>query len=86
MTSVPRSGDRVRRRPDLRHAAAEATRYWDALQEKVPAPVLRMLVMLPWLARRMPVPFWVPLTLMLLRRISRRRARRAARRSTAATG
>lgn len=61
---------------DFRHAANEVLRYWDAAQERVPAPVLRLLVTLPWLLRRMPVPFWVPLALMLVRRLRRRRARR----------
>jgi hypothetical protein len=60
-------------------------RYWDGLQDRIPAPVLRMLVTLPWLLRRMPVPFWVPLVLMLLRRIARHRAKRRARRQARAT-
>ena len=60
----------------VRRATDEALRHWDRLQEKVPAPVLRILVTLPWLMRRMPVPIWVPVTLMLLRRIARRRRQR----------
>jgi hypothetical protein len=62
----------------LREASAEVGRHWDRLQERVPAPVLRLLVTLPWLMRRMPVPFWVPLALMLVRRIRRRRAKQRA--------
>ena len=69
----------VSRRRDLRSAAHEVARYWDGLQERIPAPVLRMLVTLPWLLRRMPVPFWVPLVLMLLRRIVKHRAKRRLR-------
>ncbi|HEX3646879.1 MAG TPA: hypothetical protein VHV49_00550, partial [Pseudonocardiaceae bacterium] len=64
----------------LREASAEVGRHWDMLRDRVPAPVLRLLVTLPWVLRRMPVPFWVPLALMLLRRIRRRRARRAQQR------
>jgi hypothetical protein len=75
--SVPT--DETSRRRDFRRAANEVVRYWDAAQERVPAPVLRILVTLPWLLRRMPVPFWVPLLLMLLRRVRRRRAARRAR-------
>ncbi len=63
----------------LRQASAEVGRHWDTLQDKVPAPVLRLLVMLPWVMRRMPVPFWVPLALMLVRRIRRHQAKRRAR-------
>lgn len=63
------------RRRRLREASAEVGRHWDMLQDRVPAPVLRLLVTLPWLMRRMPVPFWVPLALLLLRRIRRRRAK-----------
>ena len=73
------AAEEVSRRRDLRTAAHEVTRYWDGLQERIPAPVLRMLVTLPWLLRRMPVPFWVPLVLMLLRRIAKRRAKRRLR-------
>jgi hypothetical protein len=29
--------------------------------------------MLPWIVRRAPVPFWVPLALMLVRRLRRRK-------------
>lgn len=79
----PESTEAVRVRPgrrrDLRAAAHEVVRHWDALQERIPAPVLRMLVTLPWLLRRMPVPFWVPLVFILLRRIAKHRARRAAK-------
>ncbi|HEX4724617.1 MAG TPA: hypothetical protein VH333_19015 [Pseudonocardiaceae bacterium] len=63
-------------RTRLRHATDQALRHWDRMQERVPAPVLRVLVMLPWLLRRMPVPFWVPVALMLLRRLARRRRHR----------
>jgi hypothetical protein len=63
----------------LRRAADDVMRRFDALQERVPAPVLRFLVTLPWLLRRMPVPFWVPLVLMLLRRLRKRRQAAAAR-------
>ncbi|HEY1571176.1 MAG TPA: hypothetical protein VGG05_07530 [Pseudonocardiaceae bacterium] len=63
------------RRRRLREASTEVGRHWEMLQERVPAPVLRLLVTLPWLMRRMPVPFWVPLALMLVRRIRRRRAK-----------
>lgn len=63
----------------LRAASAEVGRHWDRLQDRVPAPVLRLLVTLPWVMRRMPVPFWVPLALMLVRRIRRHRAKRRAR-------
>jgi hypothetical protein len=75
--SVP--PDDTSRGRDFRRAANEVVRYFDAAQERVPAPVLRVLVMLPWLLRRMPVPFWVPLLLMLVRRVRRRRAARRAR-------
>ena len=69
------------RRVRLRQATDQALRHWDRMQEKVPAPVLRVLVMLPWLVRRMPVPFWVPVALIVLRRLSRsRRHRQASRR------
>jgi hypothetical protein len=57
----------------LRRATDQALRHWDRMRENVPAPVLRMLVMLPWLLRRMPVPFWVPVALMVVRRLARRR-------------
>ncbi|HEX3780224.1 MAG TPA: hypothetical protein VHX38_11195 [Pseudonocardiaceae bacterium] len=77
---VGRSEADPSRRRALRGAAREVVRHWESLRERVPAPVLRVLVTLPWLLRRMPVPFWVPLLLMLLRRIARRRARRAAKR------
>jgi hypothetical protein len=73
MRGAPVDGRRGR---DFRRAANEVARYWDAAQERVPAPILRLLVTLPWLLRRMPVPFWVPLVLMLLRRLRRRRAKR----------
>ncbi|HVV18433.1 MAG TPA: hypothetical protein VHF06_03305 [Pseudonocardiaceae bacterium] len=56
-----------------RRTAAELGRRWDSLQDRVPAPVLRLLVMLPWIVRRAPVPFWVPLALMLVRRLRRRK-------------
>jgi hypothetical protein len=69
----------ARRRLDLRRASGEVMRHWDSLQDRVPAPLLRILVTLPWLLRRMPVPFWVPLVLMLLRRLHRRRQRRLDR-------
>jgi hypothetical protein len=65
------------RRVRLRQAADQTLRHWDRLRERVPAPVLRLLVTLPWLMRRMPVPFWVPVALMLLRRIARRRRNRS---------
>lgn len=61
----------------VRRVAKKLTGYWDATQEKVPAPVLRVLLTLPWLLRRMPVPPWVAVVLILLRR-HRRRARRKA--------
>lgn len=69
----------------LREAGAEVGRHWDMFQDRVPAPLLRLLVTLPWVVRRMPVPFWVPLALMLVRRIRRHRAKRRHRaaRSTA---
>ena len=75
--SVP--PDQTSRGRDFPRAANEVVKYFDAAQERVPAPVLRVLVMLPWLVRRMPVPFWVPLLLMLVRRVARRRAARRAR-------
>jgi hypothetical protein len=77
--ATPTSAPEETSRRDLRKAANEVMRHWDTLQERVPAPVLRILVTLPWLLRRMPVPFWVPLLLMLLRRVRRRRAARRAR-------
>lgn len=60
-------------RRGLRRASRQVLRRWDELQDRVPPPVLRLLVTLPWLLRRMPVPFWVPLVLMLLRRLRKRR-------------
>jgi hypothetical protein len=72
MDTEPTTDRRVR----VRRAVDEAMRHWDHLQEKVPAPLLRVLVTLPWLLRRMPVPLWVPVALMVLRRIARRRGRR----------
>ncbi len=65
-----------------RQFSDQVVRRWDDIQERVPAPVLRALVVLPWLLRRAPVPFWVPVGLMVLRRLSRRRnarRRKAAR-------
>jgi hypothetical protein len=69
-----------RGRRDLRTAAQDVARHWDELSRKVPAPLLRVLVTLPWLARRMPVPFWVPLAFMLGRRVLRHYARKSDRR------
>lgn len=66
------------RRREWRRAVSELNRRWDAMQDNVPEPLLRLLVMLPWLLRRMPVPFWVPLALLLLRRWRRRRTARQA--------
>lgn len=74
----PTPAESPTRRRDLRRAGKEVIRHWENLQHRVPAPVLRVLVTLPWLARRMPVPFWVPLTLLLLRQIRKHRAKRAA--------
>ena len=64
------------RQARVRRAADQFLRRWDTMQEKVPPPVLRLIVVLPWLLRRMPVPFWVPVVLMVLRRLARRRAAR----------
>jgi hypothetical protein len=64
-----------RQRRDLRRAANELARYWDTVEERVPAPILRILVTLPWLFRRLPVPFWVPVALMIVRRVRARRRR-----------
>lgn len=79
------TAQRTTRGRRLREASAEVGRHWDTLQERVPAPVLRLLVTLPWVMRRMPVPFWVPLVLMLVRRIRRHRAKRRARFDAGAT-
>jgi hypothetical protein len=69
-----------RQRRDLRHVATEVARYWDTVEERVPKPVLRILVTLPWLFRRLPVPFWVPVALMVVRRIrARQRSKNNAR-------
>jgi hypothetical protein len=64
-----------RQRRDLRRAANELARYWDTVEERVPAPILRILVTLPWLFRRLRVPFWVPVALMIVRRVRARRRR-----------
>ena len=72
------AGDPARNR-DLRRVVGEVGRQLDAAQERVPAPVLRVLVALPWLLRRLPVPLWVTVVFALLRRRRRRRARAAAR-------
>lgn len=72
------------KRRHVRRVARKLTGYWDSTQEKVPAPVLRVLLTLPWLLRRMPVPPWVAVVLILLRR-HRRRARRKAALATANT-
>ena len=64
-----------RQRRDLRRAANELARYWDTVEERVPAPILRILVTLPWLFRRLPVPFWVPVALMIVRRVRARQRR-----------
>jgi hypothetical protein len=80
---VPVGGGR-KRRLDLRTAAGQVAQHWDSLLERVPAPVFRVLVTLPWVLRKMPVPFWVPLVLMLLRRISKSRRKRRERREARA--
>ena len=60
--------------------ATELARYWDTVEERVPAPVLRILVMLPWILRRLPVPFWVPAALMIIRRVrARQRSKQNSR-------
>jgi hypothetical protein len=66
--TTPEPGRQAR----IRRAADDVLRRWDRLQQTVPRPVLRMLVALPWLLRRMPVPFWVPVVLLVLRRLARR--------------
>lgn len=68
------------RRVRIRQAADAFLRRWDDIEQKVPAPALRILVAVPWLLRRAPVPFWVPVLLMVLRRLNRRRRSRRARR------
>ncbi|HEY3748376.1 MAG TPA: hypothetical protein VGL80_04190 [Pseudonocardiaceae bacterium] len=79
MRSEPLDQRNPRQRRDLRHAATELARYWDTIEERVPAPVLRILVTLPWLLRRLPVPFWVPAVFMIARRIrARRRSRQGS--------
>lgn len=64
--------------------ATKLTGYWDTTQEKVPAPILRILLTLPWLLRRVPVPPWVAIVLILVRR-HRRKVRRRAAAAAAAT-
>ncbi|HEX5407220.1 MAG TPA: hypothetical protein VFX16_33510 [Pseudonocardiaceae bacterium] len=66
-----------RQRRDLRRVATELARYWDTIEDRVPAPVLRILVTLPWLLRRLPVPFWVPAGFLIARRIRARRRSKA---------
>jgi hypothetical protein len=74
---VPTTENEQAERRRVRRVAGKLAGYWDTTQEKVPAPLLRILLTLPWLARRMPVPPWVAIAFVLLRR-HRRRARRKA--------
>ena len=73
---APQDTGRERR---IRQAADQVIRRWDDIQDRVPPPLLRLIVVLPWLLRRAPVPFWVPVGLMVLRRLARRRRRRQVR-------